>query len=103
MPVNCLHQDLYGALQFPLQMTLLLSNPEKDFDGGELMLVENRPRRQARGQVVTLRQGEAVIFPVRHRPVRGKRGWYRATMRHGVSPLRAGQRFTLGIIFHDAA
>lgn len=100
---NCLHQDLYGDLVFPLQMTLLLSRPEKDFAGGEFLLVENRPRRQARGRVVTLRQGEAVIFPVNHRPVRGKRGWYRASMRHGVSPLESGQRFTLGIIFHDAA
>lgn len=100
---NCLHQDLYGDLVFPLQMTLLLSRPGRDFSGGEFLLVENRPRRQARGRVVTLRQGEAVIFPVNHRPVRGKRGWYRASMRHGVSPLEAGQRFTLGIIFHDAA
>lgn len=100
---NCLHQDVYGELVFPLQMTVQLSNPEKDFDGGEFMLVENRPRRQARGRVVSLRQGEAVIFPVHHRPVRGKRGWYRATMRHGVSPLLDGERFALGIIFHDAA
>jgi len=100
---NCLHQDLYGELLFPLQMTVLLSSPDKDFDGGEFMLVENRPRRQARGRVIPLRQGEAVVFPVHHRPVRGRRGWYRATMRHGVSPLRSGRRFALGIIFHDAA
>lgn len=100
---NCLHQDLYGELVFPLQMTLLLSRPERDFDGGEFMLVENRPRRQSRGRVVPLRRGEAVIFPVHHRPVRGKRGWYRATMRHGVSPLHEGRRYALGIIFHDAA
>lgn len=100
---NCLHQDLYGKLVFPLQLTLLLSDPEKDYQGGEFMLVENRPRRQARGRVISLRRGEAVIFPVRHRPVPGKRGWYRATMRHGVSPLDEGQRFALGIIFHDAA
>lgn len=100
---NCLHQDLYGELVFPLQMTLLLSRPGRDFNGGELLLVENRPRRQARGRVVSLGQGEAVVFPVHHRPVRGKRGWYRASMRHGVSPLEAGQRFALGIIFHDAA
>ena len=99
---NCLHQDLYGELVFPLQVTLLLSRPEKDFRGGEFLLVENRPRRQARGQVVALDQGEAVIFPVHHRPVRGARGHYRATMRHGVSPLKAGERFALGIIFHDA-
>jgi hypothetical protein len=100
---NCLHQDLYGDLVFPLQLTLLLSRPEEDFQGGEFMLVENRPRRQARGRVVTLRRGEAVIFPVRERPVPGARGPYRATIRHGVSPLRAGERLTLGIIFHDAA
>lgn len=100
---NCLHQDLYGELVFPLQLTLLLSDPENDFEGGELMLVENRPRRQASGRVVSLRRGEAAIFPVHHRPVRGSRGYYRATMRHGVSPLHQGRRFTLGIIFHDAA
>lgn len=100
---NCLHQDLYGELVFPLQLTLLLSDPENDFEGGEFMLVENRPRRQARGRVIPLHQGEAVIFPVHHRPVRGKRGYYRATMRHGVSPLHEGRRFALGIIFHDAA
>lgn len=100
---NCLHQDLYGELVFPLQLTLLLSRPEEDFQGGEFMLVENRPRRQARGRVVALRRGEAVIFPVRERPVSGARGSYRATMRHGVSPLHSGERFTLGIIFHDAA
>ncbi|MGA8259190.1 MAG: 2OG-Fe(II) oxygenase [Arenicellales bacterium] len=100
---NCLHQDLYGDLVFPLQLTLLLSSPEEDFRGGEFMLVENRPRRQARGRVVALRRGEAVVFPVRERPVLGARGPYRATMRHGVSPLHSGERFTLGIIFHDAA
>lgn len=100
---NCLHQDLYGELVFPLQMTLLLSDPEKDFRGGEFMLVENRPRRQASGRVVPLRRGEAVIFPVHHRPVSGRRGCYRATMRHGVSPLIEGERLALGIIFHDAA
>ncbi len=100
---NCLHQDLYGELVFPLQVTVLLSNPDRDFSGGEFMLVENRPRRQARGRVIPLRQGEAVIFPVHHRPVRGTRDYYRATIRHGVSPLHAGERFALGIIFHDAA
>ena len=100
---NCLHQDLYGPLVFPLQLTVLLSAPESDFSGGEFLLVEQRPRAQSRGEVVPLRQGEAVIFPVHHRPVEGTRGAYRVMMRHGVSRLRAGHRFTLGIIFHDAA
>jgi uncharacterized protein len=100
---NCLHQDLYGPLVFPLQLTVLLSAPEADFCGGEFLLVEQRPRAQSRGEVVPLRQGEAVIFPVHHRPVEGTRGAYRVTMRHGVSRLRSGRRFTLGIIFHDAA
>jgi uncharacterized protein len=100
---NCLHQDLYGPLVFPLQLTVLLSAPEKDFTGGEFLLVEQRPRAQSKGEVVPLRRGEAVIFPVHHRPVEGTRGPYRVTMRHGVSRLRSGQRYTLGIIFHDAA
>src|SRR5271169_6442369 len=100
---NCLHQDLYGPLVFPLQLTVLLSATEDDFTGGEFLLVEQRPRAQSRGEVVPLRRGEAVIFPVHHRPVRGTRGPYRVTMRHGVSRIRFGQRFTLGIIFHDAA
>jgi uncharacterized protein len=100
---NCLHQDLYGDLVFPLQLTVLLSAPEDDFTGGEFLLVEQRPRAQSKGEVVPLRQGEAVIFPVHHRPVEGTRGPFRGTMRHGVSRLRSGQRFTLGIIFHDAA
>jgi hypothetical protein len=100
---NCLHQDLYGDLVFPLQLTVLLSAPDDDFTGGEFLLVEQRPRAQSKGEVVPLRQGEAVIFPVHHRPVEGTRGPYRVTMRHGVSRLRSGQRFTLGIIFHDAA
>jgi len=100
---NCLHQDLYGDLVFPLQLTVLLSAPEEDFTGGEFLLLEQRPRAQSRGEVVPLRQGEAVIFPVHHRPVEGTRGPYRVTMRHGVSRLRSGQRYTLGIIFHDAA
>ena len=100
---NCLHQDLYGPLVFPLQLTVLLSAPEDDFTGGEFLLVEQRPRAQSRGEVVPLQQGEAVVFPVHHRPVEGTRGAYRVTMRHGVSRLRAGRRFTLGIIFHDAA
>jgi hypothetical protein len=100
---NCLHQDLYGALVFPLQLTVLLSDPEADFTGGEFLLVEQRPRAQSRGEVVRLRQGEAVIFPVHHRPVEGSRGPYRVMMRHGVSRVHSGRRFTLGIIFHDAA
>jgi len=99
---NCLHQDLYGPLVFPLQLTILLSDPA-EFAGGEFLLVEQRPRSQSKGEIVPLKQGEAVIFPVHHRPVAGARGPYRATMRHGVSRVRSGQRFTLGIIFHDAA
>ena len=100
---NCLHQDLYGELVFPLQATLLLSAADTDFTGGEFLLIEQRPRAQSRGEVVPLRQGDAVIFPVRHRPVEGSRGAYRVTMRHGVSRVRSGCRRTLGIIFHDAA
>jgi uncharacterized protein len=99
---NCLHQDLYGELVFPLQATVLLSRPGEDFTGGEFVLVEQRPRRQSKAEIVPLRQGDAVIFPVNHRPVAGTRGHYRATMRHGVSRLHDGQRFTLGLIFHDA-
>jgi hypothetical protein len=99
---NCLHQDLYGDLVFPLQMTVLLSDPERDFSGGEFLLVEQRPRAQSKGEVVSLRRGDAVIFPVHHRPVQGTRGSYRVTLRHGVSRVRSGQRYTLGIIFHDA-
>jgi uncharacterized protein len=100
---NCLHRDLYGELVFPLQATVLLSDPEHDFSGGEFMLVEQRPRMQSRGEVVPLSQGDAVIFAVNERPVRGSRGFHRTAMRHGVSSLRDGERFTLGIIFHDAA
>ncbi len=99
---NCLHQDLYGEHVFPLQLAILLSDPERDFTGGEFVLTEQRPRRQSRVEVVPLRQGEGVIFPVHHRPVAGTRGTYRVTMRHGVSRLRSGHRMTLGIIFHDA-
>lgn len=99
---NCLHRDLYGPLVFPLQATILLSVPQRDFDGGEFLLVEQRPRMQSIGQVVPLAQGDAVIFAVNERPVRGTRGVYRTALRHGVSRLRSGQRFTLGIIFHDA-
>jgi hypothetical protein len=99
---NCLHQDVYGAHVFPLQVTFLLSRPGKDFDGGEFVLVEQRPRMQSRVDVVPLGQGDGVIFPVHHRPVQGGRGAYRVNLRHGVSRLHAGQRHTLGIIFHDA-
>jgi hypothetical protein len=100
---NCLHRDLYGDLVFPLQLTILLSDPARDFEGGEFVLTEQRPRMQSRGHVVNLRQGEAVIFAVNERPVKGTRGWYRTAMRHGVSTVRSGRRMTLGIIFHDAA
>ena len=99
---NCLHQDLYGEHVFPLQVTLLLSQPGEDFTGGEFVLTEQRPRMQSRAEIVPLAQGEAVIFPVHHRPVQGTRGIYRVNMRHGVSRLRSGHRHTLGIIFHDA-
>ena len=99
---NCLHQDLYGEHVFPLQATMLLSRPGEEFFGGEFLLTEQRPRMQSRAEVVPLRQGEAVIFPVHHRPVAGTRGTYRVNMRHGVSRVRSGQRHTLGIIFHDA-
>jgi hypothetical protein len=99
---NCLHQDLYGEHVFPVQVAFLLSEPGRDFTGGEFVLTEQRPRMQSRAEVVSLRQGEGVIFPVYHRPVRGTRGIYRVTMRHGVSRLRSGHRHTLGVIFHDA-
>jgi uncharacterized protein len=99
---NCLHQDVYGEHVFPLQLTFLLSVPGRDFTGGEFVLTEQRPRMQSRADVVSLAQGEGVIFPVRQRPVRGARGYYRVTLRHGVSRLRSGERYTLGIIFHDA-
>jgi hypothetical protein len=99
---NCLHQDLYGEHVFPLQATVLLSQPGKDFSGGEFVLTEQRPRMQSRAEVVPLRQGEAAIFPVHHRPVQGTRGIYRVNMRHGVSRIREGRRHTLGVIFHDA-
>jgi hypothetical protein len=100
---NCLHQDIYGDLVFPLQVAFLLSRPGDDFTGGEFVLTEQRPRMQSRAEVVPLRQGEGVIFPVHHRPAQGTRGAYRVNMRHGVSRLRSGLRHTLGIIFHDAA
>jgi len=100
---NRLHQDLYGAMHFPLQMAVLLSAPGHDFEGGEFVLTEQRPRSQSRADVVPLQQGEAVIFAVNQRPAEGARGFYRLTMRHGVARVRAGERYTLGIIFHDAA
>ena len=100
---NCLHQDLYGNLAFPLQAAILLAEPGRDFTGGEFVLTEQRPRRQSRVTVVPLAQGDAVVFAVNQRPVRGSRGSYRVRMRHGVSRVRSGRRHTLGLIFHDAA
>jgi hypothetical protein len=99
---NCLHQDLYGDLVFPLQLTILLSVPGQDFSGGEFVLTEQRPRMQSRAEVVPLQKGDAVIFAVHHRPVQGTRRDYRVNLRHGVSRIRSGRRLTLGIIFHDA-
>jgi uncharacterized protein len=99
---NCLHQDLYGEHAFPIQVAILLSEPQRDFTGGEFVLTEQRPRMQSRPEVVPLRQGDAVAFAVHHRPVQGTRGTYRVHLRHGVSRLRSGQRHTVGIIFHDA-
>jgi uncharacterized protein len=99
---NCLHQDLYGDLAFPLQVAILLSEPGRDFTGGEFVLTEQRPRKQSRAEVVPLRQGDAALFAVHHRPVRGGKGDTRVNLRHGVSRVRSGLRHTLGIIFHDA-
>ncbi len=99
---NCLHQDLYGALAFPIQVAVLLSRPGEDFAGGEFVLTEQRPRMQSRAEVVPLRRGDGVVFAVHNRPVRGTRGTYRVNLRHGVSRLRSGRRHTVGIIFHDA-
>ncbi|WP_339478667.1 MULTISPECIES: 2OG-Fe(II) oxygenase [unclassified Pseudomonas] len=99
---NCLHQDLYGEQVFPLQVAILLSEPGRDFTGGEFVLTEQRPRMQSRPQVIDLKLGDAVVFAVHQRPVKGVRGYYRVTMRHGVSCVHSGRRHTLGIIFHDA-
>lgn len=99
---NCLHQDLYGEHVFPLQVAILLSEPGRDFVGGELVITEQRPRMQSRAEVVPLRQGDAVVFAVHQRPVQGTRGVYRVNLRHGVSRIRSGARHTVGIIFHDA-
>ena len=99
---NCLHQDLYGEHVFPLQVAILLSEPGRDFEGGEFVLTEQRPRMQSRPEVVPLRQGDAVAFAVHHRPVQGTRGAYRVNLRHGVSRIRSGHRHTVGVIFHDA-
>ena len=100
---NCLHQDVYGEHVFPLQVAILLAEPDRDFTGGEFVLTEQRPRMQSRASVVPLGQGDAVAFAVHHRPVQGTRGTYRVNLRHGVSEIRTGLRHTAGIIFHDAA
>jgi hypothetical protein len=99
---NCMHQDLYGELVFPLQLAVLLSEPGEDFSGGEFILTEQRPRMQSRAEVVPLRRGDGVVFAVQQRPASGVRGSYRVNLRHGVSRVRSGERFTLGVIFHDA-
>src|SRR4030095_12897037 len=99
---NCLHQDIYGAVAVPLQLTAFLSRHDRDFGGGEILLVEQRALSHSRGEVLAPQQGEIVIFATRHRPAQGNRGYYRVTMRHGVSTVHSGSRFTLGVIFHDA-
>ena len=100
---NCLHQDVYGEVVFPFQVVVGLSRPDEEFTGGELLIVEQRPRAQSVGHAIRLEQGEAVIITTRYRPAKSSRGHYRTNVRHGVSPLRGGERYTLGIIFHDAA
>ena len=99
---NCLHQDIYGDVVFPLQLTCFLSRRGVDYEGGEFLVVEQRPRAQSRGESIATEQGEIVIFATRYRPMQGQRGWYRAALRHGVSTIHRGTRYTLGIIFHDA-
>jgi len=99
---NCLHQDIYGEVAFPLQMVFLLGQQGRDWGGGEFLLVEQQPRAQSKAEVVHADQGQAIIFTTRHRPVRGTRGYYRVNMKHGVSRVHSGTRYTLGIIFHDA-
>jgi uncharacterized protein len=99
---NCLHQDIYGDVAFPMQMTCFLSRPGVDYEGGEFVLVEQQPRAQSRAEVVVAEQGQILIFATRYRPVKGSRGYYRVNLRHGVSSLKSGSRFTLGIIFHDS-
>lgn len=99
---NCLHQDLYGEVSFPLQMVFLLGQPERDWEGGEFILVEQQPRAQSKAEVVRGDQGQAILFTTRYRPVKGVRGYYRVNLRHGVSRVHSGTRYTLGIIFHDA-
>ena len=99
---NCLHQDLYGDIVFPFQVVFCLSDPDREFTGGELLLVEQQPRAQSLGHAIHLKQGEAVVITTRYRPAKGTRGFYRTNLRHGVSPISSGERFTLGIIFHDA-
>jgi hypothetical protein len=99
---NCLHQDLYGEVSFPLQVVILLGQPGRDWEGGEFILVEQQPRAQSKAEVVSAKQGQAIIFTTRYRPVKGSRGYYRVNLRHGVSRVHRGTRYTLGIIFHDA-
>jgi uncharacterized protein len=99
---NCLHQDLYGDIAFPLQLVVFLSEPGLDYEGGDFLLVEQRPRAQSLGHAIHGRRGEAVVFTTRYRPVKGARGFYRANIKHGVSPLLSGKRYTLGVIYHDA-
>ncbi|MFS0838533.1 2OG-Fe(II) oxygenase [Paenibacillus sp. 1P03SA] len=99
---NCLHQDVYGSVFFPFQIVFALNQKEEDYTGGEFLLVEQRPRAQSRGHVLTLERGEGLIFPTTHRPVPGSRGYYKTTLRHGVSTVTAGTRYSLGLVFHDA-